>query len=141
VQRHPSFRSVKMEPADRRGIANMFVRERCSRVIHLGAQARVQHSRKNLLGYIDGNVIGFANVLEDYCHHSVEHLVYAWTSSINGAYTQMPYSGRQNVNPPLAPPLANPADQGLFQRLQGALHASLPALEMGVVLPRAPWLT
>ena len=141
MPRHPSFRSVKTEPADRRGIAKVLVRERCSRVIHLGAQGRVQHSRKNLPGYIDGNVIGFANILEDYCHHSVEHLVYASTSSINGANTQIPYSGRQNVNPPLTPPLANLAEQGLFQRLQGVLRASLPALEMGVVLPRAAWLT
>jgi UDP-glucuronate 4-epimerase len=62
--RHPSFRFVKMDLADRGGIADLFAREKFQRVINLGAQAGVRYSLKNPLAYIDSNVVGFTNILE-----------------------------------------------------------------------------
>ncbi len=85
LQRHPSFHFVKMDLADRGGIADLFAREKFQRVIHLGAQAGVRYSLQNPLAYIDSNVVGFANILEGCRHHGVEHLVYASTSSVYGA--------------------------------------------------------
>src|SRR5699024_6011353 len=52
--------------------------------------------------YVDSNVTGFLNILEGCRHQEVQHLVYASTSSVYGANTQMPFSESQNVDHPLA---------------------------------------
>lgn len=97
-----NFKFVKMDLADRSGMADLFAREKFQRVINLAAQAGVRYSLKNPLAYIDSNVVGFANILEGCRHNGVEHLVYASTSSVYGANTKMPFSVTQNVDHPLS---------------------------------------
>lgn len=67
-------------------------------VVNLAAQAGVRYSIENPHAYIDANVQGFMNVLEGCRHTEVEHLVYASSSSVYGANTQMPFSTSHNVN-------------------------------------------
>jgi UDP-glucuronate 4-epimerase len=97
-----NFKFVKMDLADRSGVAELFQREKFQRVINLGAQAGVRYSIQNPLAYIDSNVVGFANILEGCRHSGIEHLVYASTSSVYGANTKMPFSVHQNVDHPLS---------------------------------------
>ena len=61
---HPGFRFVKMDVADRQGMAQLFADEKFDRVIHLAAQAGVRYSLQNPQAYIDSNIVGFTNVLE-----------------------------------------------------------------------------
>jgi UDP-glucuronate 4-epimerase len=102
LKAYKNFRFVKMDLADRVGVPELFKRENFQRVINLGAQAGVRYSIQNPLAYIDSNVVGFANILEGCRHNSVEHLVYASTSSVYGANTKMPFSVHQNVDHPLS---------------------------------------
>ena len=102
LQKFPNFRFVKMDVADRPGMAALFAQEKFQRAIHLAAQAGVRYSIQNPLAYIDSNVVGFANILEGCRHNEVEHLVYASTSSVYGANTKMPFSVHQNVDHPLS---------------------------------------
>jgi UDP-glucuronate 4-epimerase len=102
LQAYPNFRFVKMDLADRDGVKALFAKERFQRAINLGAQAGVRYSIQNPLAYIDSNVVGFANILEGCRHTGVEHLVYASTSSVYGANTNMPFSVHQNVDHPLS---------------------------------------
>ena len=102
LKQHPNFRFVKMDLADREGIAALFKQEKFQRVINLAAQAGVRYSIQNPLAYIDSNVVGFANILEGCRHNGVEHLVYASTSSVYGANTRMPFAVTQNVDHPLS---------------------------------------
>jgi UDP-glucuronate 4-epimerase len=46
--------------------------------------------------------VGTLHVLEGCRHHEIEHLVYASTSSVYGANTNMPFSVHQNVDHPLS---------------------------------------
>jgi UDP-glucuronate 4-epimerase len=98
----PAFRFVKLDLADRAGVAALFAQERFERVIHLGAQAGVRYSLENPLAYVDSNVVGTANVLEGCRHNGVQHLAFASTSSVYGANTRMPFSVHQNVDHPLS---------------------------------------
>jgi UDP-glucuronate 4-epimerase len=97
----PGFRFVKLDLADREGMPELFKTERFQRVIHLGAQAGVRYSLENPHAYVDSNLVGTTNVLEGCRHHGVEHLVFASTSSVYGANTQMPFSVHQGVDHPL----------------------------------------
>ncbi|MGB8326871.1 MAG: NAD-dependent epimerase [Steroidobacteraceae bacterium] len=95
------FRFVKLDLADRAGMAELFRRERFQRVAHLGAQAGVRYSLENPHAYVDSNLVGTTNVLEGCRHSGVEHLVFASTSSVYGANTRMPFSVHQGVDHPL----------------------------------------
>ena len=97
-----NFRFVKLDLADREGMAKLFAAERFERVVHLGAQAGVRYSIENPFAYVDSNLVGTMTILEGCRHHGVEHLVYASTSSVYGANTKMPFSVHQNVDHPLS---------------------------------------
>jgi UDP-glucuronate 4-epimerase len=93
---------VKLDLADDAEMAALFAREKFARVIHLAAQAGVRYSLQNPHAYVRSNVTGTLNVLEGCRHNAVEHLVYASTSSVYGANTNMPFSVHSGVDHPLS---------------------------------------
>ena len=102
IESHPSFRFVKLDLEDNDGIARLFEQGRFDRVVHVAAQAGVRYSLENPRAYIDSNIVGTLNVLEGCRHHEIEHLVYASSSSVYGANTDMPFSIHHNVDHPLS---------------------------------------
>ena len=102
LEGRPGFRFVKLDVADRAGMANLFAAVRPKRVVHLAAQAGVRHSLKCPEDYIDSNLVGFLAILEGCRHHGVEHLVYASSSSVYGSNTRKPSSEHDNVDHPLS---------------------------------------
>jgi UDP-glucuronate 4-epimerase len=96
------FRFIKLDLADRAGMTALFSEYRFPQVIHLAAQAGVRHSLVDPHAYADANLTGFLNVLEGCRHAKSRHLVYASSSSVYGANTQMPFSTAQNVDHPLS---------------------------------------
>ena len=95
------YRFVRGDIADTAAVEQCFSEHAPDRVIHLAAQAGVRHSIENPMSYIRSNVVGFANILEACRRGGVEHLVYASTSSVYGANTEMPYSEHQCTGHPL----------------------------------------
>ena len=71
-------------------------------VVNLAAQAGVRYSITNPDAYIESNLIGFYNILESCRHHSVEHLVYASSSSVYGSNKKVPYSTDDKVDNPVS---------------------------------------
>jgi len=70
LKRYTKFRFIKLELADRSGIAELFTREKFNRVAnYLAAQAGVRYSIDNPHAYVDSNVVGFVNLLEG-CRHN-----------------------------------------------------------------------
>ncbi|MGC3982228.1 MAG: NAD-dependent epimerase [Steroidobacteraceae bacterium] len=138
LQAYANFRFVKMDLADRAGIAGLFAQEKFQRVINLAAQAGVRYSIQNPLAYIDSNVLGFANILEGCRHHGVEHLVYASTSSVYGANTQMPFVVTQNVDHPLSFYAATKKANELMAHTYAHLY-QLPVTGLRFFTVYGPW--
>ncbi len=99
---HPGFSFVRMDVADRAGIAALFEQQRFDRVVHLAAQAGVRYSLVNPHAYIDANIVGFTNILEGCRHTGVQHLAYASSSSVYGGNTDMPFSEHHGVDHPVS---------------------------------------
>ncbi len=99
---YANFRFIRMDVADSSALSNLFAAERFSRVVHLAAQAGVRYSLTNPQAYIQSNLVGFGNMLEGCRQNAVEHLVYASSSSVYGANTQMPFSVHDEVNHPVS---------------------------------------
>jgi UDP-glucuronate 4-epimerase len=96
------FRFVKLDLADRDGMAALFAAQRFAHVVHLAAQAGVRHSLVDPHAYVDSNLIGFTNILEGCRHNGCRHLLYASSSSVYGSNTRMPFSVHDNVDHPLS---------------------------------------
>ncbi|NIG62718.1 MAG: NAD-dependent epimerase [Serratia symbiotica] len=98
----PSFQFIKLDLADREGIAAIFSEHNFQRVIHLAAQAGVRYSLENPLAYADANLIGHLNVLEGCRHNKVENLLYASSSSVYGLNRKLPFSTEDSVDHPIS---------------------------------------
>jgi UDP-glucuronate 4-epimerase len=138
LKRSPNFRFVKLDLADREGMAALFAAEKFHRVINLAAQAGVRYSIQNPLAYVDSNVVGFANILEGCRHNGVEHLVYASTSSVYGANTKMPFSVHQNVDHPLSFYAATKKANELMAHTYAHLYG-LPVTGLRFFTVYGPW--
>jgi UDP-glucuronate 4-epimerase len=99
---HSNFRFVKMDLADRVGIAELFKTEQFTHVIHLAAQAGVRYSLENPFAYVDSNLVGTMTILEGCRHNPVQHLVYASSSSVYGMNAKVPFSETDQVDNPVS---------------------------------------
>ncbi|MCX2981270.1 NAD-dependent epimerase [Halieaceae bacterium IMCC14734] len=135
---HENYQHVRMDLADREGIAELFKQHRPQGVVNLAAQAGVRYSIENPLAYIDSNVVGFANILEGCRHNNVEHLVYASSSSVYGANTSMPFSVHDNVDHPLSFYAASKKANELMAHTYSNLYG-LPTTGLRFFTVYGPW--
>jgi UDP-glucuronate 4-epimerase len=96
------FSFMRLDIADRAGMAGFFAARRFDAVVHLAAQAGVRYSVTHPYAYIDSNLTGFAHVLEGVRHSGSGHLVYASSSSVYGANKKLPFAEDDNVDHPVS---------------------------------------
>ena len=99
---HVGFTSVRADLVDAEAVAAVFGSADIRQVVHLAAQVGVRASVEAPRAYVDSNVVGFLNVLECCRHHSVQHLVYASSSSVYGGNTAVPFSVHDRVDHPIS---------------------------------------
>ena len=83
-------------------IKNIFEKHKPTHVVNLAAQAGVRYSIQNPSTYIQSNLVGFGNILEECRNHNVQHLIYASSSSVYGGNENFPYSEDQSVDHPIS---------------------------------------
>ena len=133
-----NFRFVKMDLADRSGIAELFKAEKFQRVIHLGAQAGVRYSLENPMAYVDSNLVGTMSILEGCRHNNVEHLVYASSSSVYGMNSKMPYSTQDAVDHPVSLYAATKKSNELMAHSYSHLY-QIPTTGLRFFTVNGPW--
>ncbi|MGD8308184.1 MAG: NAD-dependent epimerase [Chromatiales bacterium] len=135
---HDAYTDARLDLEDRRGVAEVFERHGPDRVVNLAAQAGVRYSIENPLAYVDTNLVGFANILEACRHNGVEHLVYASSSSVYGANTNMPFSVHHNVDHPLSLYAATKKANELMAHTYSHLYG-LPTTGLRFFTVYGPW--
>ncbi|HET8551485.1 MAG TPA: NAD-dependent epimerase [Gammaproteobacteria bacterium] len=100
--KYDGFTDVRADLEDRDAVTAAFKTHRPDRVVNLAAQAGVRYSSENPHAYVNTNLVGFLNILEGCRHYPVEHLVYASSSSIYGANTNMPFSEHNVASHPVS---------------------------------------
>jgi UDP-glucuronate 4-epimerase len=91
-----------VELSDAEQVAALFGRVKPSLVVHLAAQAGVRYSLENPATYVQSNVVAFGHVLESCRQHTVEHLLYASSSSVYGASAKTPFSEDDQTDQPVS---------------------------------------
>ena len=102
IKKYEKFEFIKGNLADKEIIDNIFKKYKPEIVVNLAAQAGVRYSITNPDAYIESNLIGFYNILEACRHNTVEHLVYASSSSVYGSNKKVPYSTDDKVDNPVS---------------------------------------
>lgn len=138
LAKNAAFTFVKLDLADRAGVAELFARERFPYVINLAAQAGVRYSLVDPHAYADANLIGFLNVLEGCRHSGCRHLLYASSSSVYGNNTRVPFSTSDNVDHPLSLYGATKKANELMAHAYAHLF-SLPATGLRFFTVYGPW--
>ena len=102
LQQERAFAFVHLDLDDENGVAELFKAQKFTHVAHLGAQAGVRHSIQEPEIYVKSNVVGFLHVLEGCRHHSVDHLVFASSSSVYGLNSRIPFDVHQSADHPIS---------------------------------------
>lgn len=93
---------IKGSIADKKLVDRVFEEYRINIVVNLAAQAGVRYSIEHPDTYIESNILGFYNILEACRKHTVEHLVYASSSSVYGGNKKVPFSVEDKVDNPVS---------------------------------------
>ncbi len=135
---HPNYTDLRIKLEDREAVAEAFATHKPHRVVNLAAQAGVRYSIENPYAYIDTNLVGFGNILEGCRHNEVEHLVYASSSSVYGANTNMPFSVHDNVDHPMSLYAASKKANELMAHTYSNLY-KLPTTGLRFFTVYGPW--
>lgn len=93
---------IKGSIADKQLLNDTFEKYSFDVVVNLAAQAGVRYSIDHPDVYMESNIIGFYNILEECRNHPVEHLVYASSSSVYGGNRKVPFSTEDKVDNPVS---------------------------------------
>ena len=135
---YAGYKDLRINIEDRDAVARAFAEQRPQRVVNLAAQAGVRYSIENPMAYVDTNLVGFANILEGCRHNGVEHFVYASSSSVYGANTNMPFSVHHNVDHPLSLYAATKKANELMAHTYSHLYR-LPTTGLRFFTVYGPW--
>lgn len=134
------FRFIRADIGDRpafgdalAGVADI------DRVVHLAAQAGVRYSLDHPFVYAETNVVGHLVILE-YCRalKNLRHLVYASSSSVYGANTELPFSVEDRVDRPVSLYAATKRTNELMSRSYAHLYG-LPQTGLRFFTVYGPW--
>ena len=134
----PGLVLYKADLQDRDRIAGIFAAERPPLVVHLAAQAGVRYSLENPWSYVDSNITGFMNILENCRRHPVRHLVFASSSSVYGGNREQPFAVGHNVDHPLSLYAASKKANELMAHSYSHLFA-IPATGLRFFTVYGPW--
>lgn len=136
--KHSNYTHLNIDLADRKAIECAFIEHKPQRVVNLAAQAGVRYSIENPSAYIDSNIVGFVNILEGCRHNGIEHLVYASSSSVYGANSEMPFSIHHNVDHPLSLYAATKKSNELMAHVYSHLYR-IPTTGLRFFTVYGPW--
>jgi UDP-glucuronate 4-epimerase len=138
LKKYKNYIHLKIDLCDDSKLSQVFNRYKITKVVNLAAQAGVRYSIENPLAYINSNILGFANLLENCRHHKIKHLVYASTSSVYGANSKMPFSEHHSANHPLSVYAASKKSNELMAHSYSYLY-KLPTTGLRFFTVYGPW--
>ena len=132
------FSFVRGALEDEKAVKGLFAEHAFDRVVNLAAQAGVRYSLENPAAYVQGNLVGFANLLECCRHAETPHLTYASSSSVYGLNTSQPFSVHDNVDHPISLYAATKKANELMAHTYSHLYG-LPTTGLRFFTVYGPW--
>ena len=138
LKKYKNFTFHKTDLKNFKQINNLFKKYKFKYVINLAAQAGVRFSITNPQSYIDNNITGFLNILENCKIFKIKHLLYASSSSVYGANKKIPFSETDGVNHPISFYAATKRSNELMAHCYSHLY-KLPTTGLRFFTVYGPW--
>ena len=101
LKKYDNFNFIKLDLLNKKDIQKLFHKNNISFIFHLAAQAGVRFSINNPQAYIDSNISGFLNILEEAKKNKI-NLIYASSSSVYGDSKKNELTENDNCNKPVS---------------------------------------
>ncbi|WP_260513292.1 NAD-dependent epimerase [Serratia fonticola] len=138
LSEYSDFQFFRIDLSNRLDMDKLFSDFKFDRVIHLGAQAGVRYSITNPASYIDSNLIGHLNVIENCRHFKIKHLLYASSSSVYGLNRKTPFSTNDSVDHPVSLYAATKKSNELMSHCYSHLY-DIPTTGLRFFTVYGPW--
>lgn len=135
---YEKFHFMKTDLVNHQALEHIFDEFEPEVVINLGAQAGVRYSLENPQSYIDSNITGFLNILEQCKRKNIKHLIYASSSSVYGMNKTVPFKTTHPVDHPISIYAATKRANELFAHTYSHLY-DLPTTGLRFFTVYGPW--
>ena len=99
LKKFKNFKFKKLDINNTKLIEKVFKKYKFDFVLNLAAQAGVRYSIEQPRKYIDSNILGFFNIIENSRKFRVKRLFYASSSSVYGENINFPLNEKEKINP------------------------------------------
>lgn len=100
---NPAYKLYEADIRDVETLEGIFETERFGKIVHIAAMAGVRASIQHPLLYEEVNVKGTLNLLELSRRYEIENFVFASSSSVYGARSEVPFREDDPCNHPISP--------------------------------------
>jgi UDP-glucuronate 4-epimerase len=99
LSKYKNFKFQKIDLCVQKKIDQIFKKNKFDFVFHFAAQAGVRYSIEQPRKYIDSNINGFFNIIENVKKYKVKRLFYASSSSVYGENNNFPLNEKEKIYP------------------------------------------
>ncbi|MEA3471480.1 MAG: NAD-dependent epimerase/dehydratase family protein, partial [Thermodesulfobacteriota bacterium] len=138
LETYDKFTFFKTDVSHKEAIIDLFKENDFEVVIHLAAQPGVRYSLIDPDAYVSSNLVGFANILEGCRHFSIDHLIFASSSSVYGGNREIPFSVNHNVDHPISLYAATKKSNELMAHAYASLF-NIPCTGLRFFTVYGPW--
>ncbi|MDD5739509.1 MAG: NAD-dependent epimerase/dehydratase family protein, partial [Candidatus Peribacteraceae bacterium] len=131
-----NFTLIRGDICDRKTVAKAM--KGCDRVCHLAALAGVRYAFDHPDEYIDSNIRGFFNVLDEVRLQKIPGMIYASSSSVYGGNTKMPLAETDRTDNQLSLYGMNKKDNELMAHTYHSLYG-IPVTGLRFFTVYGPW--
>jgi UDP-glucuronate 4-epimerase len=102
LKKSDNYKFYKGDLTDINFIKKVLDENKIDKVCHLAAQAGVRYSLTHPHAYIQSNIVGFTNIIDEAKNHNIKDFIYASSSSVYGNNQKLPFSVKDNVDKPIS---------------------------------------
>lgn len=134
----PAFQFIRGDLTDASAIHRAFDEHEPEAVVHLAAQPGVRYSLENPEPYVQSNLVGFVNLIEEARKSSLRHFVFASSSSVYGANNKVPFREDDRTDYPISLYAATKKSNELIAYAYAHLYR-LPVTGLRLFTVYGPW--
>ncbi len=102
LKKYPNYKFYKGNLEDLNFIKKIFKENSINKICHLAAQAGVRYSLTHPHSYIQSNIVGFTNLIDEAKNNNIKDFIYASSSSVYGNNKKTPFDIKNNVDKPIS---------------------------------------
>ena len=99
LKKYKNFKFIKTDINNNISLEKIFKKNKFDFVLNLAAQAGVRYSIDHPRKYIESNIVGFFNIIENSKKYKIKRLFYASSSSVYGENKNFPLNEKEKVSP------------------------------------------